>query len=85
MVLQQVLREIESARGPVDASALSRKLGVEQSALEGMLQFWVRKGRLRERPICVTLPTCAGGACGATCPLMDPALRSCSHDTPDSR
>ncbi len=46
-MLNQVLQEIEHARGSITVSELSRKMGVEPAALEGMIQFWVRKGRLQ--------------------------------------
>lgn len=52
-MLQQVLQAFESADGPVALDDLSRQLGIERSALEGMIAFWVRKGRLQE----------LGGAC----------------------
>jgi len=63
MVLRQVLHEIESAVGPMDLDALSRKLEVERSALQGMIEYWVRKGRLREDFL-----ACASTGCGASCP-----------------
>ena len=46
-MLNQVLREIENSSGPITVRKLSRKMGVEPDALEGMIQFWVRKGRLQ--------------------------------------
>jgi hypothetical protein len=55
-VLHQVLQAFETAAGPLSLDDLSRELGVERGALEGMIAFWVRKGRLQERR----------GACGAT-------------------
>lgn len=57
-MLQQVLQAFEAASGPVSLDELSRELGVERSALEGMIAFWVRKGRLKE----------SGGACGSAQP-----------------
>jgi hypothetical protein len=45
-VLNRVLEAVESSRGGTDLRSLSRELGVERSALEGMIEFWVRKGRL---------------------------------------
>jgi hypothetical protein len=48
MVLQQVLQELESSRGSASFDDLSRKLGIERSALEGMIGFLVRKGRLSD-------------------------------------
>ena len=46
-MLHAILHEIQTATGPVSVQALSRKLGVQPSALAGMLQFWVSKGRLQ--------------------------------------
>jgi hypothetical protein len=46
-MLNQVLQEIETAKGPITMGELSRKLGIELTALEGMIQFWVQKGRLQ--------------------------------------
>ena len=61
-MLQQVLKELESAQGQVNLDDLSRKLGVERGALEGMISFLVHKGRLRDDFL-----ACAGGNCGASC------------------
>ena len=64
-MLHQVLQAIESAQGSIDINELSRKLSIERSALEGMIQYWVRKGRLKDdsQPA-----ACGTGACGASCP-----------------
>jgi hypothetical protein len=53
-MLHQVLHALETANGPISLDALSRQLGIERGALDGMIDFWVRKGRLKE----------SGGACG---------------------
>jgi hypothetical protein len=68
MVLTQVLQELESAQGPVSLDDLSRKLGVERTALEGMIAFWVRKGRLKEDYAAVLQGLCPGAECDSTCP-----------------
>ena len=47
-MLQQVLIALETATGPVSLDELSRQLGIERGALEGMIAFWVRKGRLQD-------------------------------------
>ncbi|OQY27656.1 MAG: hypothetical protein B6243_12755 [Anaerolineaceae bacterium 4572_5.2] len=47
-MLHQVLNEFKSAQGALNLSDLARKLKVEQSALDGMIQFWVRKGRIED-------------------------------------
>jgi hypothetical protein len=57
-MLQQVLQAFKRASGPISLDELSRELGIERSALEGMIAFWVRKGRLKE----------GGGACGSAGP-----------------
>lgn len=66
-MLYQVLHEIEVAKGPLDLDALSRRLDVERGALDGMIQFWVRKGRLIDDAATADL-VCAPGHCGGGCP-----------------
>jgi len=48
VMLSRILKEFEGAEGPLDLNELSRRLGVERSALNGMLEYLVRKGKLRE-------------------------------------
>jgi hypothetical protein len=69
-MLKQVLQEIKAVQGTISLTELSRKLGVERSALEGMIQFWIRKGRLKddEREAEQLFATCGGGSCGGSCP-----------------
>lgn len=68
-MLRQVLQEIKAAPSTVNLNALARKLGVERSALEGMIQFWVRKGRLQDddQAAAAALQVCASGSCGPGC------------------
>ena len=47
-MLAEILKAFEKDEGPVDLGRLGRELGVEQSALEGMLQTLVRQRKLRE-------------------------------------
>jgi hypothetical protein len=61
-MLSQILQELENAKKPVDLNDLSRRLGVQRSALDGMIEFLVRKGRLRE------VEECQPTAC-ESCPL----------------
>jgi hypothetical protein len=75
-VLYRVLHEIESAQGAVNLNDLSRKLGIEQSTLRGMLSFWVRKGRLQGDPLAVRAGSCAGGICNVFCSSCPLATRS---------
>ena len=64
-MLTQIIKEFKGARGPLDLGDLSRRLGVERSALEGMLQLLVRQGRLRE--IGAGTATCAHCAGRLSC------------------
>ena len=61
-MLNQVLQEIEAAQGPLDLNELSRRLDVERGALDGMIQFWVRKGRLVD-DLDESDSVCATGSC----------------------
>ena len=75
--LSGVLREFENARGDITLAELARKLGVERSALDGMIQLLVRKGRLRE--MSGADDGCAG--CGLR-PGCRPGRRDGSSDGP---
>ena len=63
MMLRRLLHEIESAQGPVNLNRLSRKLGIERGALDGMIAYWVRRGRLKHDSGAV----CASGECDLSC------------------
>jgi len=70
-ILQQVLQEIETVDGPISVRELSHRLDVEASALEGMLEFLVRKGRLVDdcQAISELSGDCGPGlACAGACP-----------------
>jgi hypothetical protein len=75
-MLRKLLQAIETADGPVHVAALSRQLNLDHSALEGMIDYWVRKGRLqvRDRSDTVCIPSsghCGGGCSGAAaCPFI---------------
>lgn len=45
-MLRELLRLVETAEGPISLADLGRQLGVDVTVLDGMLQYWVRKGRL---------------------------------------
>jgi hypothetical protein len=72
-MLHQVLQAFESAQGPVSLDQLGRQLGVERGVLEGMIDFWVRKGRLKQ----------SGGACGNSGPACSCSSHpgGCSFDS----
>lgn len=76
-MLYQLLTLMNQKNGPISVEGLSRELGMEKSALEGMLDLLVRKGKLRYSDL-GQVPTdgsCAGGACMAcgkagSCPFV---------------
>ena len=70
-MLHAILHEIETAPGPITLRELSRKLAVQPRALEGMIQFWVQKGRLavEDAPGGVAeISVCGGKTCFRSCP-----------------
>lgn len=56
------MKEIEGATGPVNVKELARKVGVEESALMGMLEFLERKGKLE-----IYRPATCDGSGAVTC------------------
>jgi len=64
-VLRQVLQEMEMAQGPISLEELSRRLDIDRDALRGMIEFWVRRGRLQnhDEAITATLAACPTGSC----------------------
>jgi hypothetical protein len=87
-MLQQVLREIEQAHGPLSLGDLAHKLNVDRGTLDGMLTFWVRKGRIVVSDM--DGQTCAtGGGCGSCdsstgCPFAGKAPRTFALVTDDA-
>jgi hypothetical protein len=63
-MLAEIMKAFKGNKGPVDLVRLSRELGVEGSALEGMLQTLVHQGKLREvlpgSEICINCPRSSG-------------------------
>ena len=47
-MLVEIMKAFRQSGGPLDLKELSRRLGTERSALEGMLETLVRQGKLRE-------------------------------------
>ncbi len=64
-MLRQVLQELEMAQGPISLEEFSRGLGIDRDALRGMIEFWVRRGRLQnhDEGIAAALATCLTGSC----------------------
>ena len=70
-MLKQLLHEIESAPGPIQMAELSRRLNMDISALEGMVAFWIRKGRLYTDDADNAVSTSTSGHCGSSCTGAD--------------
>lgn len=68
--LYAVLHAIEDRGGPVSLRQLGLELGIEPDALQGMIDFWVQKGRLRLQGASEGA-LCAVGGCGG-CPASGP-------------
>lgn len=64
-MLKLVLQSIESSKGPVHVAELSQRLGIERSALEGLIDYWVRKGRLYDSDGAACAPST--GHCSTSC------------------
>jgi hypothetical protein len=71
--LRQVLTVFETADSPLSLSQIARDLDITPDRLEGMIQHWVRKGRIRHSR---SLTEC--GSCGLQggCPFVMPMPRS---------
>jgi hypothetical protein len=46
--LKQVLMIFENAHTPLSVPQMARVLDVDTGTLEGMIEYWIRKGKLRE-------------------------------------
>ena len=46
--LKQILELFELASRPLTLPEMARILGLEQEMLESMIEYWVRKGKIRE-------------------------------------
>ncbi|GJM40855.1 MAG: hypothetical protein DHS20C20_11370 [Ardenticatenaceae bacterium] len=65
--LRQVLTIFETAVTPLSLPQIARDLNVSPARLEGMIQHWVRKGKIRQS---TALSEC--GSCGENggCPFV---------------
>ena len=80
-MLYQLLTVMNNKNKPISLEGLSEELGMEKSALEGMLDLLVRKGKLRYSDL-GQVPqegSCSGAACMAcgkegSCPFVGKML-----------
>ena len=66
-MLRQVLEAIEETDGAVSVQTLSRRLALDPGVVAGLVEFWVRKGRLRVVADPLPLAGCPGSGCGGGC------------------
>ncbi len=69
-MLERLLASIRANNGPVSFDDLSKRLQVERSALEPMLELLVRKGLLTEWTDGAAAVACRSGSCGTSCSGM---------------
>jgi hypothetical protein len=62
-MLSQIVKEFKDSGGTIDLAELSRRLDVEPSALDGMLEVLVRQGKLNH----LCLGAISGGICSGSC------------------
>ncbi|MBN1536349.1 MAG: hypothetical protein JW908_06420 [Anaerolineales bacterium] len=74
-MISKILKEMENTAKPVSLRFLCRKLELEESALEGMMQLLVQKGVVRDSSRCMdelqknhSIPQC-GGCTVSNCPI----------------
>ena len=66
-MLDRLLSTIRQTNGPISFDDLSKRLQVERSALEPMLELLVRKGLLTEWTSGEADVACGAGSCGTSC------------------
>ncbi len=64
--LRQVLDHFERGQGAVSLPQLARTLGIERGMLQTMLEYWVRKGKIRE----ISAPACTTCGSASGCPFV---------------
>ena len=47
-MLRQVLTAFETGRGSMSLHQMARELNLEAGTLESMIDYWIRKGKIRE-------------------------------------
>jgi hypothetical protein len=72
-ILDRLLEELHTVNGPIRSSSLASRIGVSNSALNGMLGVLVAQGKLEGSAS--TSPehvvACSGTACGTSCVGLD--------------
>jgi len=68
-ILDRLIDELRAAKGPIRSSDLARRIGVADSALDGMIEVLTMQGVLSPptEPSAGEAVACSGVACGSTC------------------
>ncbi|GAB4574402.1 MAG: hypothetical protein Kow0077_20760 [Anaerolineae bacterium] len=66
--LRQVLQLFEESPRPLSLAEMAHTLDIEQNMLEGMIEYWVRKGKIRASD--GDAPQCTTCGKGSTCPYV---------------
>ena len=80
--LSQVLTAFEDNQGPLTTKQIAGNLSISQARLEGMIHYWVRKGKLREVISYADCGTCGHGP--GDCPFTIELPRTYELVTGDS-
>ncbi len=67
-MLRQVLTAFEQADRPLSLNEMARELDITPGMLTGMIEYWVRKGKLRETSR--SLDNCATCGSAEGCPFI---------------
>ncbi len=49
--LRQVLKYFENSRGGISINAIAREMEISPGQVGSMVEFWVRKGKIRSAPV----------------------------------
>jgi hypothetical protein len=79
--LTQVLRLFEGSKDSLSVASIAQDLDVSIERVESMIQYWVRKGRIREAGLSDKCGTC--GSSGH-CPFVIRLPRSYELATPEN-
>lgn len=72
-ILDRLLDELHSVKGPIRSSELASRIGTSEAALDGMIGVLVAKGKLEGSSASASeeLVACSGTACGVSCVGLD--------------
>lgn len=66
--LREVLNRFADQSEPISVNRMARDMGLEPGVLHGMIDYWVRKGKLRE--VNSTTQSCTTCGIKSACPFI---------------